>query len=367
MTGKAAHGGRPERKVMMIQNAFELLSLSNEAALCTRGGLIQFANPAACALLGGDCVGRSLRDVFGEELSAVQAGGFIADCTLGARRCTARFTRIEKGYLIFLTPIGTDPSVLNDPLLFSLRSSLMDLGMVTDGLRLAAEERRDAGLLDTAASLARCYAKLTRQAENAGFVLGTLRGGNSFAAEPCDLGAICRTAAEAVAGFFPDLHIEAEVSCSGLVNASPTLFKLMLSNLLCNCLVHAKCEHVRLRLSETPQSILLSITDDGCGIPGEALQQAFDRYRYAFRPSELGGGPGLGLSVARGVAQLHGGTLLLESRPGFGTAVRVTVSRHLPAQLSLQEGGDALYSSRDLLIGLADCLPAEAFTEKYLD
>lgn len=352
---------------MMIQNTFDVLSLSNEAALCTRGGLIQFANPAACALIGGDCSGCSLREVFGEELSAVQASGFIADCTLGARRCTARFTRWEKGYLIFLAPIGTDPAVLNDPLLFSLRSSLMNLGIITDSLRTAAEDRRDAGLLDVAASLTRCYARLTRQAENAGFVLGMLQGNSAFSAEPCDLGGLCLTAAEAVAGFFPALRIETEIECSGLVNASPALFKLMLNNLLCNCLVHAKCEHVRLRLSEMPQSLLLSITDDGCGIPGEALQQTFDRYRYSFSPSELGGGPGLGLSVARGVAQLHGGTLLLESRPGLGTAVRVTVSRHLPAQVGLREGEGALYSSRDLLIGLADCLPAEAFSERYLD
>ena len=82
----------------------------------------------------------------------------------------------------------------------------------------------------------------------------------------------------------------------------------------------------------------------------------------------MGRGPGLGLSAARGVAELHGGTLLLESRPGKGTAVRVTFSRSLsPGERLLEGSGGEGFTTRDLLIGLADCLPEEAFTEKYLD
>ena len=113
---------------------------------------------------------------------------------------------------------------------------------------------------------------------------------------------------------------------------------------------------------------MLSVSDDGYGIPAEQLHQAFDRYRYRFEGFQMWRGPGLGLSVARGVAQLHGGTLLLESRPGVGTAVRVTLSRSLASSGRLQESdGSSQYSTRDLLAGLADCLPEEAFTEKYLD
>ena len=82
----------------------------------------------------------------------------------------------------------------------------------------------------------------------------------------------------------------------------------------------------------------------------------------------MGRGSGLGLSAARGVAQLHGGTLLMESRPGRGTAVRVTISRSLSPHGRLrEEDGDEGFTTHDLLLGLADCLPEEAFTEKYLD
>ena len=70
----------------MIQSPLDVLKLSGEAALCTEGGLIRFANQPARSLLGRDVVGMSVRELFGSELASVQAPGFIADFSLGARR-----------------------------------------------------------------------------------------------------------------------------------------------------------------------------------------------------------------------------------------------------------------------------------------
>ncbi len=352
----------------MIQNSLDILTLSGEAALCTRGSVIRYANAPALALLGQDCVGRTVREVFGEELNAVQSAGFLTDFTLRGRNCVARFARMEKGYLIFLSAEEADLSVLNDPMLFSLRSCLMNMGIVADSLRAAAEQREDDTLLRHTASMTGCYFRLMRQVENAGFVLNLLR--NDCAFNPCrvDLGEICRCTAEALSAFFPRVEIETALDCEAHIAADPLLFKQMLSNLLDNCLVHADCTHIRLRLSETPNSLLLSVTDDGCGIPQEALHQTFDRYRYHFDAGQMGRGAGLGLSVARGVARLHGGALMLESRPGKGTAVRVTLSRNLACAGQLHQHAEgSAFSTRDLLAGFADCLPEEAFSEKYLD
>ena len=351
-----------------MPEAFDILNLSGEAAVCTRGSLIRFANAPARELLGQDCVGRSLRELFGEEVSEAQGACFIADVSVGGRRCTARFSRIDKGWLIFLASAATDPAVLNMPLLFSLRSSLMNMGIVTDSLRNLAEDTDSVPLRHSAASLTSCYYRLMRQVENAGFVLNLLTRAAALNAVPTDLHSICAEAAEALQGFFPKLEITAKLEGGGRAVVDPALFKLLLSNLLSNALIHAGASQLRLRLSETPQSLILSLTDDGCGIPADKLALAFDRYRHSFSMGELGRGPGLGLSVARGVAELHGGTLLLESREGRGTAVRVSFSRNLApgTQLCAEAEGPA-FSSRDLLTGMADCLPEEAFSEKYLD
>ena len=352
----------------MIENIFDLLTLSNEAAVCTRGSVIRFANAPARALLGDGCVGRSLRSLFGEELEAVQSANFITDFAVNGKRCTARFVRIENGSLIFLSSASADPAILNDPLLFSLRSSLMNLGIVTDSLRTMAEDRDEGPLRRSIASLTVCYYRLMRQVENAGFALELLRGEEMLNAFPVDLQSICAAAVEAIRGFFPQIQIEYEAEGGSLVTADPALFKLMLNNLLGNCLVHANCRHIRVRLSETPGSLLLSVTDDGCGIPSDRLHQAFDRFRYPFDAEQMGRGSGLGLTAARGAAKLHGGALLLESREGRGTAVRVTISRNLSGHSRLREDADsACYTSRDLLTGLADCLPEDAFSDRFLD
>ena len=351
----------------MIQSPMDVLSLSGEAALCTVGSQIQFANASACALLGRDMTGRSVRELFGEELSMAQSPNFIADFTVGGRRLTGRFSRLEKGYLVFLSPESGDPTILNDPLLFSLRSSLMNMGIAADALRTLAEREDSEALRRNTVSLTNSYYRLLRQVENAGFVLGLFKHEAALNACACDVDAICRDAVEALQPFFPAVELEFTAQSSGRIVADPALFKLMLNNLLANCLIHASCSHIRIRLSETPKSLLLSVTDDGRGIPPEQLHQTFDRYRYRFDALQMGMGPGLGMSAARGVAELHGGTLLLESRLNRGTAVRVTLSRNLRVSGLRAEDAAAPYSTRDLLVGLADCLPEEAFTEKYLD
>ena len=73
------------------------------------------------------------------------------------------------------------------------------------------------------------------------------------------------------------------------------------------------------------------------------------------------------MAVVRAVAEVHGGTLLMESRQGQGTSVRVSFSKKCDkTQLWVE---DEIYCGqmRSILVGMADCLPAECFSEKYSD
>ena len=78
-------------------------------------------------------------------------------------------------------------------------------------------------------------------------------------------------------------------------------------------------------------------------------------------------GAGLGLTVVRSAACLHGGTLLLESRQGKGTTVRVSLSRHISSSVLKSPGEDLEPGIKTVLTGLADCLPDECYTERYMD
>jgi signal transduction histidine kinase len=66
--------------------------------------------------------------------------------------------------------------------------------------------------------------------------------------------------------------------------------------------------------------ISVRIRDDGQGIPAEALDRVFEAF-YSTRE----GGTGLGLPIARRIAQAHGGQLRIRAAVGTGTEVEITL------------------------------------------
>ncbi|HYH95986.1 ATP-binding protein [Hyalangium sp.] len=90
-----------------------------------------------------------------------------------------------------------------------------------------------------------------------------------------------------------------------------------LANLLSNAVKFTAKGGVTLRAQRQPEGILFSVSDTGAGIAPEALPHVFDRYWHSAQKGRES--HGLGLSIARGVVEAHGGTLRVESEPGRGT------------------------------------------------
>ena len=74
--------------------------------------------------------------------------------------------------------------------------------------------------------------------------------------------------------------------------------------------------------------VVLTVRDDGIGIPPEEQEKVFDRF-YRVHPNRSEGS-GLGLSICAAVASLHGGTIELVSAPGEGSRFTVTLPKERP-------------------------------------
>lgn len=113
------------------------------------------------------------------------------------------------------------------------------------------------------------------------------------------------------------------------VRADPALLSRLVQNLIDNAFKYGKPEgHVWVSVTRSEQEILLTVRDDGIGIPADQRDKIWQRFYQVDSSRSSAGGAGLGLSMVQQIARAHGGYMTLESVPGLGSAFTL----HLPAQ-----------------------------------
>ena len=103
-------------------------------------------------------------------------------------------------------------------------------------------------------------------------------------------------------------------------------------NLLVNA-AHALGENqgtITVRTWSENESVLISVSDTGCGIPEENQQRIFEPF---FTTKEVGKGTGLGLSISYDIIRKHGGEITVQSEVGRGTSFIVKLPINGPPQV----------------------------------
>jgi signal transduction histidine kinase len=103
----------------------------------------------------------------------------------------------------------------------------------------------------------------------------------------------------------------------------------VLSNLLGNAVKFTR-EGGKIAVSaqQRGSGIVVSISDEGPGIPSENLSKVFDRFWQAEETKRMGSG--LGLSIAKGIVEAHGGRIWVESELGKGSKFSFTLPLAVP-------------------------------------
>jgi len=160
------------------------------------------------------------------------------------------------------------------------------------------------------------------------FALSRLDAGEAQAERvPVNLGELAATTAEQMCLLAEDKQIAIACECplNVVVQGDRARLKQVLVNLLDNAIKYTPAGgHVKVRVSARNGAAVAEVTDDGLGIPPEALPHVFERFfRVDKARSRSLGSAGLGLSIVKAICAAHEGRVEVQSQPGKGTRFTV--------------------------------------------
>jgi signal transduction histidine kinase len=119
----------------------------------------------------------------------------------------------------------------------------------------------------------------------------------------------------------------AECADDLLIDGDEDLLQRMIGNLLENAIRHTEAgREVRVRCLAGGNVARIEVWDQGDGVPSELREQIFERF-FRVDPARTGSGAGLGLPIARWIAEVHGGALWLERSGADGSVFVSTLPR----------------------------------------
>jgi signal transduction histidine kinase len=129
------------------------------------------------------------------------------------------------------------------------------------------------------------------------------------------------------------IHLKETPQHELLVFGDPELLRTMIDNVIRNAIRFSPQQQaVEVTVDADEENALVRVRDFGVGIPEEIISTLFDRFTQAKSEERLNRGSGLGLEIAQGIAELHGGGITVENCLGGGCAftIRVPMTRDRP-------------------------------------
>ena len=119
------------------------------------------------------------------------------------------------------------------------------------------------------------------------------------------------------------------------VDCDPVRIGQAIENLVSNAVKYSpESGRIEVSLSAKGDRVVLTVRDEGIGIPEAKIPLIFERFYRVEEGSKTVKGTGLGLFITREIVRMHGGTIRVESAPGEGSTFIV----ELPTRLDAADG-----------------------------
>lgn len=150
---------------------------------------------------------------------------------------------------------------------------------------------------------------------------------------PVDVGTVLGTAVDSARVIDDARTYDLDAPTGITVPGDVDQLRQVLDNLLSNVREHTPAgTTVTVGLTATDDAAVITVVDDGPGLPPTDRARAFDRFWRATRADQgPRAGSGLGLSIVRSIVQAHGGTVDLDVGPAGGAYFRIRLPRSLSA------------------------------------
>lgn len=362
---------------MRIEKNLEaVLELCRDPMLAVEQGKIVYANNAARVILPALFASGRDAERLPDGILFETSDRFVASVGLAGKQYTVSGAYYGGTRVLSLAvrAEAAKPGLVSDGMMVYMRSTLCNIGLAARRVSALTEESGNAALEHSIAILHHNYYALNRQLGNLDTALRMRDGNLYFSPRQVDLVTLCGDLAATVGALTREDWAVLTFSSSlpelvAWVDA--VLVERLLLNLLSNSLAHTPKEgEIRLRLERSGDNAVLSVDDNGEGIPADVLQNIFARYECRLDCEHLdrATSAGLGLGIAGGIAKLHGGVLVIESREGKGSSVRAMLPLEQPRTHPLESGGprEAL-DMNDILTELSGLLGPEYYSPRYLD
>lgn len=163
-------------------------------------------------------------------------------------------------------------------------------------------------------------------------------GAMVLATEPADLAKIVHTVVESQGPLAESNGVTVHIRTLGDTTASvePRRVERIIRNLVVNALEHAESRPVLIRIVGGESAVAVEVSDAGVGLSPEQASHVFDRFwRADTSRVRKSGGTGLGLTIAREDAMLHGGRLQCTGELGVGSTFLLTLPREPRVKITM--------------------------------